>query len=106
MRPSKDRVVPQCPYAERCGGCMPQHLSYDAQLDFKTQKVKDSLQRIGHIDAQVYGTIGMNEPYGYSNKAQFPVGQEGGRAVIGFLKRAPILSSLRKGALYNTRQAT
>jgi 23S rRNA (uracil1939-C5)-methyltransferase len=87
MRPSKDRVVPQCPYAERCGGCMLQHLSYDAQLDFKTQKVKDSLKRIGHIDAQVYDIIGMNEPYGYRNKAQFPVGDEGGRAVIGFFEK-------------------
>lgn len=85
--PSNNRVVPQCPYAERCGGCMLQHLSYNAQLDFKTQKVKDSLKRIGHIDAQVYDTIGMKDPYGYRNKAQFPVGDKGGRAVIGFFEK-------------------
>jgi 23S rRNA (uracil1939-C5)-methyltransferase len=85
--PSPERVEPPCPYAEKCGGCSLQHLSYKGQLDFKTQKVKDNLERIGHIHATVLETIGMDIPFKYRNKAQYPVGKKDGRAVLGFYKK-------------------
>lgn len=87
LEPSPERTTPPCPYAERCGGCMLQHLSYKGQLEFKTQKVRDSLERIGHIQTVVHDTIGMPEPWRYRNKAQYPVGEDKGQAVLGFYEK-------------------
>lgn len=85
--PSQERITPACPHAERCGGCSLQHLSYKGQLEFKTQKVKDSLERIGRIKTIVHDTIGMPDPWRYRNKAQYPVGEERGQAVLGFYEK-------------------
>ena len=74
IEPSKHRVEPKCPVYKRCGGCSLQHLSYDEQLKFKTKKVKDVLERIGGFEnADVNDAIGMENPFHYRNKAQFPV---------------------------------
>ena len=83
--PSKDRVKPKCRFSGRCGGCQLQHMSYGLQLDFKKQMVKDALERIGGIDDPViYDTIGMEDPWGYRNKMQFPVGLQKDKLAIGF----------------------
>ncbi|WP_422446963.1 23S rRNA (uracil(1939)-C(5))-methyltransferase RlmD [Thermoanaerobacterium sp. DL9XJH110] len=87
LEPSPRRINPECPAAFRCGGCMLQHLSYEGQLEFKKEKVKDSLQRIGRISADVFDTIGVKNPTGYRNKAQYPVGKVSGQAVLGFYER-------------------
>lgn len=87
LEPSPERIAPPCPYSDRCGGCTLQHLSYRGQLEFKTQRVKDSLERIGRINIPVYDTIGMDEPWRYRNKAQYPVGEDGRRAVMGFYEK-------------------
>ena len=69
------RTKPVCEVFKRCGGCSLQHLEYSEQLKFKTKKVKDSLERIGGFSGiEVLDTIGMEKPYNYRNKAQFPVG--------------------------------
>ncbi|MDI6605461.1 MAG: 23S rRNA (uracil(1939)-C(5))-methyltransferase RlmD [Thermoanaerobacteraceae bacterium] len=81
---SPDRIQPLCPYAEKCGGCSLQHLSYKGQLKYKKQKIKDDLERIGKIQAKVHETIGMEKPQRYRNKAQFPVGMVEGKTVTGF----------------------
>ncbi|MGL4792008.1 MAG: 23S rRNA (uracil(1939)-C(5))-methyltransferase RlmD, partial [Anaerotignaceae bacterium] len=82
---SKDRVEPACPVAKRCGGCSLQHLKYEAQLQFKTNKVKAAMERIGGFsDVTVLDTIGMENPYNYRNKAQFPVGMSKDGVAIGF----------------------
>ncbi len=71
--PSNERVTPKCRYFGRCGGCALQHMSYGAQLSYKTRLVKDALVRIGGFgDPNVLPAIGMNEPYRYRNKAAFP----------------------------------
>lgn len=83
--PSENRVSAPCPYASQCGGCQLQHLSYPAQLQFKTKKVQNNLERIGNIkDAVVLPAIGMDTPYFYRNKAQFPVSSGKNKIEIGF----------------------
>lgn len=82
---SENRVEPVCKSYKRCGGCNIQHLSYNEQLNFKTKKVRDALERIGgFVGVAVKDTIGMENPYNYRNKAQFPVGQSKGKTEIGF----------------------
>lgn len=90
ITPSSDRVTPKCPVAGRCGGCQLQHISYPRQLAYKADKVKNCLSRIGGIPTEqleriMEPIIGMDEPYHYRNKAQFPVGMgKDGQPVMGF----------------------
>ncbi len=82
---SPDRKVPVCPVYKRCGGCQLQHISYEGQLSFKKQVVKDALERIGGLkDVIIRDTIGMKNPWHYRNKAQLPVGTEKEEVQIGF----------------------
>ncbi len=82
---SPERKEPTCGIYKKCGGCQLQHMSYEAQLIFKQQRVKDCLERIGKLkDVTVHNTLGMEEPYRYRNKVQLPVGGEKGNVHIGF----------------------
>lgn len=86
LQPSPYRVEPRCAFARQCGGCQLQALSYEKQLEYKTKKVKGHLERIGGFsDIPMEPIIGMDEPYHYRNKAQFPVGRnKDGKIVTGF----------------------
>ncbi len=78
------RTEPKCAIADRCGGCQLQHISYEGQLKFKTQIVKDTLIRIGGFqDIKVHNIIGMEDPWHYRNKAQIPVGTKNNEIKIG-----------------------
>ena len=69
---------------ESCGGCQLQHLSYAGQLAAKQQSVRDALDRIGKLTAvAVQPVLGMEQPWRYRNKAQFPVGWQGEQVVTG-----------------------
>lgn len=70
-----------CPLAKKCGGCQLQNMSYDRQLRWKQARVEILLKKFCKVDK----IIGMDEPYHYRNKAQFPVGRDReGRTVTGF----------------------
>ena len=88
MEPSKDRVEPRCAYARQCGGCQIQALSYEKQLAYKQQKIENNLIRIGGFQKEeipMQPIIGMEDPYHYRNKAQFPVGcDKEGHLIAGF----------------------
>ena len=88
--PSTFRVEPQCELHKRCGGCQIQALSYEKQLEFKNNKVRNNLMRIGgfseaKLDSKMQPPVGADNPYRYRNKAQFPVGYDrDGNIVTGF----------------------
>jgi len=85
ITPSKSRVEPFCADYKRCGGCSLQHIDYEAQLEYKTNLVKETLKRIGKIDEIiVQDIIGMKKPFNYRNKVQLPVGMKKGEIQIGF----------------------
>lgn len=86
LEASADRVEPNCPYYRQCGGCQIQALSYEKQLEFKENKVRNNLERIGGFTKiPMEPIVGMDEPYHYRNKAQFPVGTDKeGHIVTGF----------------------
>ena len=78
LKPSPDRIQPQCPVYDRCGGCQLQHLSYEGELKEKRQQVRDALERIGHLQGlDVLPTLGAHTPWHYRNKMQFPVAAAG-----------------------------
>lgn len=106
IEPSVNRVEPRCPVARQCGGCQLQALRYEEQLRFKERKVRNNLMRIGKFQNIVtvegddavrddeiareggiafYPIMGMDEPWRYRNKAQFPFGKnKEGEIITGF----------------------
>ncbi len=101
ITPSPDRIEPPCPLARKCGGCQIQHINYEKQLEYKHNKVKSCLERIGGFTVVDEGVetevdsvdnvivmepaLGMDDPFYYRNKAQFPVGRnKEGKVVTGF----------------------
>ena len=86
LTPSKDRVKAVCEKARVCGGCQIQEIAYEKQLEFKADKVKSNLVRIGGVkNPPMEPIIGMDDPWRYRNKAQFPIGRtKEGKIVAGF----------------------
>ncbi len=102
LEPSPFRAEPRCSLYRQCGGCQLQALAYQKQLEFKENRVKNNLKRIGgfrlpeDIQQQGFGRasfdipaihpiVGIEEPYHYRNKAQFPIGTDkDGKIVAGF----------------------
>ncbi|MCQ4637230.1 23S rRNA (uracil(1939)-C(5))-methyltransferase RlmD [Anaerovorax odorimutans] len=96
--PSPHRIEPLCG-AAGCGGCGLALLDYEGQLAIKEKQVRDKLSRLGGLeDPLVRPIVGMDEPFRYRNKAQFPVSTGGiitrkggvvenlGEPAIGFYK--------------------
>ena len=97
VKPSEDRVEARCPKARPCGGCQMQELRYDAELRFKTRKVREALRRIGGFEiaedpsdadgraVRVEDCVGMDDPWRYRNKALVPFRTDReGRVIAGF----------------------
>lgn len=89
IKPSELRVDPICSLSGICGGCQIMHMDYNEQLKLKEGKIKEDLIRIGKIESpNMLPIIGMDEPYYYRNKAQFPVERTSqGDVNIGFYRK-------------------
>ncbi|MCM1263162.1 MAG: 23S rRNA (uracil(1939)-C(5))-methyltransferase RlmD [Butyrivibrio sp.] len=90
ITPSSFRVEPRCTFHRQCGGCQIQAMAYEKQLEFKHNKIRNNLIRIGgfapeYVDAVMEPIIGMRNIWHYRNKAQYPVGYDrNGNLVAGF----------------------
>ena len=85
---SSHRVQPFCRAFGACGGCQVQHLSYPAQLAWKSSMVRNAMQRIGGFDGvPVRDAIGMARPRGYRNKMSLVVDHHGAVPTIGFYQQ-------------------
>ena len=89
INPSPFRVSRVCDDSLKdCGGCQIQELDYQKQLDIKTNEVKQVISRIGKLnDVLIHETIGMEKPFRYRNKAQFPIQSINNLPSIGFYKK-------------------
>jgi 23S rRNA (uracil1939-C5)-methyltransferase len=69
---SELRTTPFCQHFGTCGGCKWQHISYDAQLNYKHQQVEDTLQRIGKVEIpEVRRIMASPERKYYRNKLEY-----------------------------------
>lgn len=115
VRPSPDRVEPQCSLFGVCGGCQYQHLSYAGQLEWKRKQVADLMKRIGGIDFEVSPTHPSPKQYGYRSKltphyerprnGNMPVGfiMQGRRNTLVDVEQCPIASQAINKALLEAR---
>ncbi|HQS06293.1 MAG TPA: 23S rRNA (uracil(1939)-C(5))-methyltransferase RlmD, partial [Daejeonella sp.] len=72
VKPSEHRTEPFCEHFGVCGGCKWQHLTYDAQLQFKQKSVSDALQRLGKVDvSHMESILGSAESRYYRNKLEY-----------------------------------
>lgn len=86
VKSSINRIESKCPYYKKCGGCDLQHMDKQLQLDFKKEKVEETLRKISKIDVKVNSTIRLND-YGYRNKMVYPVVLIDGRARVGMFEK-------------------
>lgn len=72
--PSENRCKEDCESYKRCGGCDLRHIKYETTLEIKRNMVQSLVNKTLNNPINVNNTIGMEEPYNYRNKAQYPVG--------------------------------
>lgn len=87
IHPSDDRIQPNCPVYQQCGGCQLRHLSFSQECIQKRQQLIDAMQRIGKITLPVGEMVSAGAEDGYRNKAMFPVARVDGQVQIGFYRQ-------------------
>ena len=87
IQSSPYRVKPFCSLAKDCGGCALQHIKYSKQLEFKTNHVKDCINKFAKLDVRVNDCIGMEKPFNYRNKSQVPFTMNKQQICYGFYKQ-------------------
>lgn len=83
---SPERVEPACPNFGRCGGCSFLHMSYEAELRYKLERVNDAFKRIGGLELCAERIIGSETVEGYRNKSIVAVGEAENGLVAGFYR--------------------
>jgi 23S rRNA (uracil1939-C5)-methyltransferase len=113
------RAEPRCPHFGVCGGCDYQHISYEAQLEFKKEILRETLRRIGHVDWHEEITVHRSPPWQYRNRVQWKVrplaDARGGQSPIGYFRArssalcpvetCSIISPLLLGTFQTLREA-
>ena len=86
LRPSPERLEPDCPLYGRCGGCQFRHMTYEEELQGKRQRIQDALSRLGGVTLQLPGVLGAENTMRYRNKVQFPVAVEKKGLAVGYYR--------------------
>jgi len=88
LKESDDRIEPKCEIFQECGGCQWQHISYEAQKDFKEDILNYSLDRIGNLEnIKIEKILGVDYPWFYRNKSIMPLEVIDEEIKAGFYKR-------------------
>ena len=89
INPSVYRSKIDCATFGKCGGCNLRHIKYDMTLDIKKSIVENNMKKAGLENIKINNCIGMENPFNYRNKLQYPVGMINDKAVMGvFAKRS------------------
>ena len=74
IKTSDKRISPKCKYYNMCGGCSLSHMSYEDELLYKNNKVKEVLKKFGNVDeSKIKNIISSGDPFNYRNKGTFKV---------------------------------
>ncbi len=66
---STERTTPLCQYYGTCGGCQLQHITYEAQVEYKRKWIEDALRKIGKFqDAEVPAVKPANLQWAYRRR--------------------------------------
>ncbi len=84
---SKRRAKPVCEYYSRCGGCEAMHTDYKNTLEIKKEKVINNIKKQGLDETLVKDIYGMDKPYYYRNKVQYPMINRNGRNYVGMYEK-------------------
>ena len=74
ITPSEHRCSEDCTSYKRCGGCDLRHITYEKTLEMKRNMVQALVNKTLENKIEVNKCKGMEVPYNYRNKAQYPVG--------------------------------
>ena len=105
LEPSKERQEADCVTYKRCGGCNLRHIKYNATLEMKQNAVQSLVNKTLKTKVKVQETIGMENPFHYRNKAQYPIGiNKEGEPVIGvFAQRTHEVIPMEKCLIQNPK---
>ena len=105
---STARVDPGCEYFTRCGGCHYQHISYESQVAFKAEILRENFLRLAKVDLPREIQVHNSPPWEYRNRSRFQIRSKG-EVTIGYyrlathnvleIERCPISSPLINHAL-------
>lgn len=84
LKSSQYRIKPKCPYFMECGGCSLQHLKYNQQLDFKTNLVYETIQKICKISVNVCSCVPSLLDFNYRNKITLYFGLLNNKVILGY----------------------
>ncbi|MCQ2086704.1 MAG: 23S rRNA (uracil(1939)-C(5))-methyltransferase RlmD [Bacilli bacterium] len=107
IKKSPVRIQPKCKICTSCGGCQYQQIDYKAQLEYKTNRVKNAIKRIAKVDVKVNDCLGAEHPYNYRNKIQVPFSKDrNGKVIYGFYKEnSHIIMPVKECAIENKKAA-
>lgn len=100
---SETRQMADCTTYKRCGGCNLRHVKYEETLEMKQNAVQSLVNKTLKSKVQVQETVGMEKPFHYRNKAQYPLGiNKNGEPVIGvFANRTHEVIPMEKCLIQN-----
>ncbi len=105
LEKSENRIEPDCKTYKRCGGCNLRHIKYQETLKLKQNVVQSLVDKTLKNKIRVKETIGMENPYYYRNKVQYPVGiDKNGKPQIGvFANRSHEIIPIEKCFIQNEK---
>ncbi len=105
LEKSENRIEPDCKTYKRCGGCNLRHIKYQETLKQKQNSVQSLVDKTLKNKIKVKETIGMENPYYYRNKVQYPVGiDKDGKPQIGvFANRSHEIIPIEKCFIQNEK---
>mgnify|MGYP004614968385 FL=1 len=105
LESSEARQEADCSTYKRCGGCNLRHIKYEETLKMKQNAVQSLVNKTLKNKVEVQKTIGMENPFHYRNKAQYPIGiNKEGEAVIGvFAQRTHEVIPMEKCLIQNPK---
>lgn len=76
-----------CDTFYKCGGCSLRYACYDKTLEIKKEAVLSTFKKNYGKEVKIDEVIGMENPYNYRNKLQYPIGiDKDGKTVMGVFK--------------------